>query len=558
MFNLHGAKRRLARLEADMAGLMRSHAIIAFSPDGTIMEANTNFLSLMGYTAEEMLGRNHSLLMLPGEAETAEYRQFWADLARGQPRAAVFRRRRKDGGTAWLQATYNPVMGDDGAVLRIIKIATDVTARTLEAASDASLVTAMRRAQAMVTFELDGTILDANPSFLEATGYAREEIVGRHHRILVPENDRDTDGYRAFWAALARGEYHAATFRRLAKGGREVWLHATYTTALDADGKPSRVVMLGTDVTRSHVQSADNLGRIEAIGRSQAVIEFALDGTVLSANANFLATTGYQLDEIVGRHHSIFLMPGDAQTPEYAAFWQVLRQGKFHLGEFRRRRRDGTEFWLRATYNAVLDANGLPCKVVKLATEVTGQVQARQSFGGMIDTVAAAAQELSASISEIAATMGRSQESAVDAVGRVAEADRATQRLNTAAASMVRVVDLINAIAAQINLLSLNATIEAARAGEAGRGFAVVANEVKALAAQARAATDEIAREIDGIRGITGEVVASLGTIRDVISAVSGYVTSTAAAVEEQSTVTDSISQNMQRATLDAARLWAA
>ena len=417
---------------------------------------------------------------------------------------------------------------------------------------------AISRSQAMIEFTPDGTIVTANDNFLRTMGYTLSEITGKHHALFMAQGEPETPEYRQFWADLGRGEFRAAAFRRIAKGNREVWLQASYNPILDPNGKLLKIVKFGSDVTEARLESANNRGQIQAINRSQAVIEFGLDGTVILANENFLRAMGYTMAEIKGQHHAMFVDPAERDKPEYRAFWAALGKGEFRAGEFKRIKKDRNQVWLRATYNAIYDLNDKPFKVVKFATDVTAQVVAREQFGGLIQSVAAAAQQLSHSITEISGTMVRSQATADSAVQRVAAADAFTQRLNTAAQAMGRVVELINTIAGQINLLSLNATIEAARAGEAGRGFAVVANEVKSLANQAKIATEEIAKEIEGIRTVSGDVVSALTAIGQAIDSVSAFVTSTAAAVEEQSTVTESISANMQTATKQAARLWAA
>ncbi len=550
--------RRVRDLEAELAAISRSQAMIEFTPDGTIVTANDNFLRTMGYTLSEITGKHHALFMAQGEPETPEYRQFWADLGRGEFRAAAFRRIAKGNREVWLQATYNPILNAAGKPVKVIKIAADITQARLESASNQGQVEAINRSQAVIAFAPDGTILTANENFLRTMGYALADITGKHHAMFIDPAERDKPEYREFWAALGRGEHRQAEFKRLAKGGREVWLQASYNPILDPNGKLLKIVKFGSDVTEARLESANNRGQIQAINRSQAVIEFGLDGTVILANENFLRAMGYTMAEIKGQHHAMFVDPAERDKPEYRAFWAALGKGEFRAGEFKRIKKDRNQVWLRATYNAIYDLNDKPFKVVKFATDVTAQVVAREQFGGLIQSVAAAAQQLSHSITEISGTMVRSQATADSAVQRVAAADAFTQRLNTAAQAMGRVVELINTIAGQINLLSLNATIEAARAGEAGRGFAVVANEVKSLANQAKIATEEIAKEIEGIRTVSGDVVSALTAIGQAIDSVSAFVTSTAAAVEEQSTVTESISANMQTATEQAARLWAA
>jgi methyl-accepting chemotaxis protein len=551
-------KQKMQELQAELAAINRSQAMIEFALDGTIITANDIFLRTMGYTLGEIVGKHHSLFVPKAERDSAAYQQFWAELRRGEYRTATFKRLGKDGNEIWLQATYNPILDSAGKPVKVIKIAADVTQARMQTADASGQVEAIRRSQAVIEFALDGTILTANDKFLHAMGYTLAEVEGRHHSMFVPAAERDSPAYREFWAALGRGEYRAAEFKRLAKGAREVWLQASYNPIFDLDGKPFKVVKFGADITQARMDSANNKGQIQAIHRFQAVIEFALDGTILTANDNFLRAMGYALAEITGQRHALFVDPAERDSTEYRAFWAALAVGEVRSGEFRRIRKDGRPAWLRATYNPIFDLNGKPYKVVKFAVDVTTQVVARAQFNQLIETVATAAHQLSSSVTEISATMVRSQETASGAVRLVAAAGNSTERLNAAAQAMGRVVDLINNIAGQINLLALNATIESARAGEAGRGFAVVANEVKGLANQAKAATEEIVKEIDGIRKVSGDVVAALASIRQAIDSVSEFVTSTTAAVEEQSTVTETISTNMQMAATQAGQLSAA
>ncbi len=541
-----------------MAAISRSQAIIAFAPDGTILDANENFLQVMGYSLSEILGQKHAFFVEEAERNSLAYQQFWSDLRRGEIRSGEFKRIGKNGKAIRLRSTYNPILDSAGQQTKILEIATNVTQTRMDSDDCRGQMQAILRSQAVVDFKLDGTILIANENFLTIMGYTLAEIVGANHGIFVTDTERASPAYRELWAALGRGEYRSAEFKRVTKDGREVWLQATYNPILDPDGHPFKVVKFATDVTAARMESANNQRLIQAINRSQAVIEFSLDGTVLAANENFLRTMGYTLAEIVGRKHAMFVNFEERDSATYRGFWQDLASGQFRTGEFRRIRKDGSDVWLRATYNAILDLNGRPTKVVKFALDVTTQVVARIQFNQLIDNVASATQQLSTSITAISATMTRSQETAGQAVLCVGAADDSTQRLNAVAQAMNSVVDLINNIAGQINLLALNATIESARAGEAGRGFAVVANEVKHLAGQARAATAEIVREIDGIRLVSGDVVAALSAIKQSINSVSEFVTSTTAAIEEQSAATGTISTNMQTAASRAADLWAA
>ncbi|WP_307286669.1 methyl-accepting chemotaxis protein [Labrys wisconsinensis] len=437
---------------------------------------------------------------------------------------------------------------------------------------------ALDRALAVIEFDLAGTVLTANENFLRAMGYALPEVVGKHHSLFVDPAYAHSAEYKAFWDRLRAGEFQAAQFRRLAKGGREVWIEASYNPVLGRGGKPIKVVKVATDISRQKAEDAERAGQVAAIRKSQAVIEFALDGTVLDANANFLDAMGYSLEEVRGRHHAMFVEPAQRDSQDYARFWAALQRGEYQAGQYKRLGKGGREVWIEASYNPILDAAGRPLKVVKFATDITAQVrlladlqrlidqnfteidlavgrsadqssaaiEAAHATRGTVQTVAAAAEELAASVAEIAESMAKSRAATDSAFEHVAAAGDFTRRLSAAAAAMGGIVGLIQSIAAQINLLALNATIESARAGEAGRGFAVVAQEVKTLANQAAKATEQIGAEINGVQTIAGEVVAALDSIRGSVDIMRSTVVATAASVEEQSAVTRDMSVNMQ------------
>jgi methyl-accepting chemotaxis protein len=415
---------------------------------------------------------------------------------------------------------------------------------------------AIGRVQAVIEFNLDGTIITANENFLRTLGYSLAEIQGKHHSMFVEASFRDSPNYRELWHKLSRGEFETGEFKRIGKGGREVWILASYNPVFDESGKPFKVIKFASDVTEQKLRNADFAGQIAAIDKSQAVVEFAMDGTIRTVNRNFLKALGYKLHDVQGRHHSMFVDPAERDEPAYREFWAALNRGEYQTGEFRRVGAGGREVWIQASYNPILDLNGKPFKVVKYATDVTAEVIARQKserIRGMMEQVAAGAEELNASVREISEAMVKSRDTAAAATDHVQSADHQAQRLTAAAAAMSGILQMIGDITGQINLLALNATIESARAGEAGRGFAVVAAEVKNLANQAKQATDKIGVEIDSLNGISADVVTALGTVRRSIEAVGEYVTSTAAAVEQQSVVTSEMSSSMQRAANEAA-----
>jgi methyl-accepting chemotaxis protein len=543
-------------LQSKLDALDRSQAVIEFKPDGTIVSANANFLNAMGYSLAEIQGKHHSMFVETQERNGAAYREFWADLNRGAYKSGEFKRVAKDGRDIWIQATYNPVLNRAGNVIRVIKFAADITDAKLRSLDARGKMEAIDRVQARIEFELDGTIISANENFLNAMGYSLAEIQGKHHRMFVEPADRDSAAYRELWADLKRGVSKSAEFKRIGKGGREVWILASYNPILDDTGKPFKVVKFASDVTEQKLQRALSDAKIAAVEKSQAVIEFDMDGTIRTANGNFLSTVGYSLSEIKGQHHSMFVEAEERNGAAYREFWASLNRGEYQAGEYRRIGRGGREVWIEASYNPILDLNGRPVTVLKYATDTTAKAVIRhksENARGMIQSVAASSEEMSASIREISEAMSKSKDTAGAAVHQVGKADNQAQRLSAAAEAMGGIVEMIGSITGQINLLALNATIESARAGEAGRGFAVVASEVKNLATQAKQATDKITDEISALNNISGDVVRDLRQIRKAIEAVSEYVTTTAAAVEEQNVVTRDISSNMQRAAAELA-----
>ncbi|MBR1129549.1 methyl-accepting chemotaxis protein [Bradyrhizobium iriomotense] len=544
--------------DAQLAAIGRSQAVIEFAMDGTILNANQNFLRVLGYSLDEIKGKKHAMFVPADQRDNAEYRAFWAQLGRGEPQADEFKRIGKGDREVWIEASYNPVLDDAGKPVKVVKIATDITAKKIRSMTEASKVSAISRAQAVIEFKLDGTVVTANENFCKALGYSLADIEGKHHSMFIEAAERNGAGYRQFWAALNRGEYQAGEFKRIGKGGREVWILASYNPLLDEKGKPFGVVKFATDITAEKLKNADLAGQIAAIDKAQAVIEFNMDGTIITANANFLGALGYSLAEIKGRHHSMFVEAAERDGAGYREFWAALNRGQYQAAEYKRIGKGGKEVYIQASYNPILDLNGKPFKVVKYATDTTRQVLVRmgnERVRGMMESVAAGSEELNASVREISEAMTKSRETAMSAVDQVAAADAQAQRLTEAAQAMSGIVEMINNITGQINLLALNATIESARAGEAGRGFAVVASEVKSLANQAKQATDKIGQEIGSLNGISGDVVSALGSIKQAINNVSEYVTSTAAAVEEQSTVTNEMSTSMQRAAAEAAAI---
>jgi methyl-accepting chemotaxis protein len=490
-------------------------------------------------------------------------------------------------------------------------------------------VAAIGKSNATIEFALDGTILTANDNFLNVLGYSLAEIQGKHHSMFVDPNYRQSPEYRLFWERLGRGEFDAGQYKRIGKGGKEVWIQASYNAILDRKGRPFKVVKYASDITEQKMRNLDFEGQLAAINKAQAVIEFTLDGKVLTANENFLKTLGYSLAEIKGQHHGMFVDAAYRQSPDYRLFWEKLGRGEFDAGQYKRIGKGGKEVWIQASYNPILDADGRPMKVVKYATDVTAQVTAVQQtqevvaatknndltrriplegktgdiaklcagVNGLLDTMvavvsdikasagevsnaaaeiststtdlsqrteeqAASLEETSASMEEISATVKKNAESAQQAsqftTGTREVADRGGEVVAQAVGAMARIeessrkisdiISVIDEIARQTNLLALNAAVEAARAGEAGRGFAVVASEVRSLAQRSSQAAKDIKDLItnssnqvkEGVE-LVNKAGASLGEIVQSIKKVAEIVSDIAAASGEQATGLDQV-----------------
>ncbi|MFT5284109.1 MAG: methyl-accepting chemotaxis protein [Planctomycetota bacterium] len=353
-------------------------AVIEFQMDGTIVSANDNFLNVVGYSLSEVQGQHHCMFVDEAYARSEEYKAFWQMLNLGEYVAQEFKRFGKGGKEVWIQASYNPILDPDGKPFRVVKYATDVTAQKLNNADFSGQIEAIGKAQAVIEFNMDGTIVDANENFLSVVGYSLPEIKGEHHRMFVEETYGRSDEYQAFWKKLGRGEYVADEFKRIGNGGKEVWVQASYNPILDLNGVPFKVVKFATDVTAQKLNNADFSGQIEAIGKAQAVIEFNMDGTIISANENFLSVVGYTLAEIKGAHHSMFVEAAYGVSAEYKNFWEQLNRGEYVADEFKRIGKGGKEVWIQASYNPIHDLNGEPFKVVKYATDITDQAEARK------------------------------------------------------------------------------------------------------------------------------------------------------------------------------------
>ncbi|QDV50025.1 PAS domain-containing hybrid sensor histidine kinase/response regulator [Gimesia fumaroli] len=364
-------------------------AIITITSQGKIHAFNPAAERLFGYSTSEVLGKNINTLMpSPYREEHDGYLARYLTTGKakiiGSGREVVGQH--KDGTIFPIHLSVSQVFieedGQDEEILftGIVRdLTSEVKQRQLNADYEGQIA-AISKSQMVIEFALDGTILKANEKFLETMGYSLDELIGQHHRLFVDPEESASAEYALFWEKLKQGEYIAAELKRINKQGQEVWIQASYNPILDLNGKPFKVVKYSVDVSRQKLLNADYEGQIAAISKSQMVIEFALDGTILKANEKFLETMGYSLDELIGQHHSVFVDPRERESVNYATFWEQLKQGEYITAQLKRIDKHGHSVWIQASYNPILDLNGKPFKIVKYSVDVTQRVLIDQAL----------------------------------------------------------------------------------------------------------------------------------------------------------------------------------
>ncbi len=506
---------KCADLRRQLDAFGRVLPVIEFDLEGNVLRANENFMNASGYTREELRGSHHRMFVDPDYARSPEYVEFWARLRRGEYQSARYKRMAKNGRVVWVQATYYPILGAFGRPYKVVKHTVDITEQMIRVSDGLGQLAAISKAQAVIEFDLKGTIQTANQNFLSMMGYTLEELRGRHHSILLEPGSRESAEQHALWASLARGEYDAGQYKRIAKGGREIWIQASYNPILDAEGKPFKIVKYATDIT-AQVHFAEQLQR--AVQETQAVVAAAAEGDLtrrlsVEGKTGELATLSRGVNALIVEVAALVGRIKDV-TGEVQSGAEQIGSGNADLAR-----------------HADEQASNLK-KAAALMETMAGSV-------GDTAQNAARANELVTAACDRAERGGAVVGSAVTAMGGI----------NAAARKIADIIGVIDAIAFQTNLLALNAAVEAARAGEQGRGFAVVASEVRNLAGRSATAAkeikaliqDSVARVGEGSRLVEesgrslAEIVAAVRKATDIVAQIATASRDQSAGIERAS-----------------------
>lgn len=366
-------KNQALNLESEDIALKNCIGVMECDLKGNILNCNEVFCQPLGYTIDELIGKNVTTIITRVDAQSAAYKGMWEQISKGVLQTKQIKRVAKNGAEYWFQSNYSPVTDAQGNPYKVMVYSSCITAEKRKNLDHEGKMLAIDKIQAIIEFDLTGHILSANQNFLNTLGYTESDLIGKHHSMFVDNEYKASNEYKAFWEKLGHGETDNGLYKRIGKNGKEVWLQANYNPILDLDGKPSKVVKYAIDVTQQKIKELDNEGKLASIDRSLGVIEFSMDGVITQVNQNFALVTGYSVQELTGKHHSMLVDPVYRNSQEYKNFWEKLNRGEFDSNAYHRVGKNGQDIWLQASYNPIIDMSGKPCKVVKFATDITEQ-----------------------------------------------------------------------------------------------------------------------------------------------------------------------------------------
>ena len=363
---------RLA-MEARYSAIQKSVGILEFDRGGTVVAANETVIETFATEEAELLEREHTSLCEAQFAQSHRHTDFWDKLIAGEAVTGRFPRITPKGNKIWLLATYMPIVDNEGRVLGILMQSNDCTKDYQRSLRDRLKVAALERVYATAEIDLEGKMMEANDNFLTLSGMKPTDMMLSNHSIMCPSDGTGAAGSE-FWSTLLRDRQATGVFSRNTLNGQEIWINALYAVLNDDTGSAERVFLFAEDVTERQQRQADLTGKWDAINNSQAVVEYDVDGRVLSANDGFLKLVGYSLREIVGQHHSMFFTPDYIQTEEYRDFWFSLGKGEKRAGRYHQIGRFDRDMYVQADYNPVSDAHGNVVRIVEYAVDVTEHV----------------------------------------------------------------------------------------------------------------------------------------------------------------------------------------
>ncbi len=390
---------------------------------------------------------------------------------------------------------------------------------------------AVSHAVPLVKFTPDAVVTEVNHQFADMMGFAINELPGKRHSALCSASFAASNEYQALWQDLQAGKTVRGTFARVHKSGRTVWLESTYFPVTDDYGKTESVVKIAYDVTHKHEQWLRLTALTNALDRSTAIIEFEPDGTIKTANENFLKTVGYAKSQIIGKHHRMFC--DDVFYQKNPDFWQILARGSVESGLYRRLDANNQEVWLEATYNPVFDDFGKVVSVIKFATNVTESVHEKAAVLKTTEVALSTARETAQVAIDGKASLAEAVNGFNETLDEVNETNMLMTSLGEQSSRIEAIVSTIQGVAEQTNLLALNAAIEAARAGETGRGFAVVADEVRHLAQRTNESTVEIESVVNENKRLSDKASAHMHRVKQHVDKNSQYISGVQATMEK-------------------------